>query len=181
VNGIGETVWSKVFQGSSAQVPTGIAVGPTGQIAIVGRNGGTVSFGGDLLKCSGVDDVFLAAFDGQGAPLWSRSFGSGGPSAAEGIAWDGNGTITIAANAGNNVDFGCGPVMLQGSTGDLALVRFDGAGHAQSAYPVMSTGFTALAARGSRTALSVMAWDDYMDLGGGLVPGHSAPIAVYGP
>ncbi|WP_438008300.1 PQQ-binding-like beta-propeller repeat protein [Sorangium sp. So ce321] len=65
-----------------------------------------------------------------GDPLWSRHFGAnaGEPHMSEGrIAVDGAGHVVLAAEVADGVDFGGGPLSIEGSS-VFALAKFDGEG-----------------------------------------------------
>ena len=62
---------------------------------------GTIDLGGEVLQSEGLQDIFVARLDPEGAHLWSRSFGNGESNLGESVASDSAGnTIFIASSAG---------------------------------------------------------------------------------
>ncbi len=65
----------KVFPGPAQQLQA-VAIGPTGEVAIAGSfRGGALDLGGGALSAGDDPDLFVALFDWQLNPIWSRDFG----------------------------------------------------------------------------------------------------------
>ena len=121
----GNHLWSKAFQTSSPLLH-GVAVGPAGEIVIVGTFQSGVDFGGGTLYGAGnTYDAFVAKFDAGGNHLWSRRFGdSVDAQTAEGVVIDGSGSIIVYGSVQGGIDFGGGPLVNVGQP-DPFLVKLD--------------------------------------------------------
>ena len=114
----GETLWVKQFgvQSTSAY-PADVAVDrQTGDIYVAGHFSGTLPIGSDTLASQSAPSVaFLAKFDGQGTPLWTKQFGEMNdpppPSVwteSASVAVDGQGNVVLIGTASTTVDLGGG-------------------------------------------------------------------------
>ncbi|MBD3235688.1 MAG: hypothetical protein GF330_03180 [Candidatus Eisenbacteria bacterium] len=74
-NGNGIELWSLGFGDASPQYARGVALHPTGKVAITGSAVGTIDFGGGPLISAGDADVFVAKFNSFGYHEWSDLFG----------------------------------------------------------------------------------------------------------
>jgi hypothetical protein len=166
LDGDGNSVWSKLFGSQLEQHVAGVAVGPSGQIAITGFIWGSVSFGGAPLVSQDFAGLYVATFDGAGAALWSRGFETTDLDEGRAIGWGDDGTITLVSNPGPHIDFGCGDLTWQQGF-SFALTRFDSAGHVLGARLITGGSFAGLAVRGSRFALTGTGDLDPLDLGAG--------------
>jgi hypothetical protein len=63
----GSTNWAKRIGDSDVDNPGGIAAAPGGGVHVGGKFTGTINLGGADHTSAGLDDVFLARFDGDGA------------------------------------------------------------------------------------------------------------------
>lgn len=124
----GNHLWSKRFGDTSNQFASQIAVDPAGNIIVMGRAFGTITFGGPVHDGAGTDDIFVAKLDTDGDYLWSRIFGGVDPDRAERLAIDADGDVLISGTFTGSVDFGAGSftsaglrdafvLKLQGTTG----------------------------------------------------------------
>jgi hypothetical protein len=123
----GGPLWSKGFGDPVAQVGKAIAMGPQGEVVVLGDMAGTVDFGGGALTSAGVNDVFVAAFDKAGAPLWSKVFGDVAAQAANGVAIDSVGNVVMATTFAGKIDFGGGLLTSAGSN-DVGLAKLTATG-----------------------------------------------------
>lgn len=125
-----EDLWSKRFGDAGPQVGTGIAVGATGQVTIAGYFGDTVDLEKGPLANQGQTDLFVGAFDEDGHPLWSESFGGPGGDSVPGrtfVGADAKGRLTLVAPRAGAVDFGLWPIESEGVY-DLVVAGLDPAG-----------------------------------------------------
>jgi hypothetical protein len=92
----GGTVWARTM-GSAGDDDLGraVAVDSAGRVSVVGTFAGTGTFGGAPLSAAGYRDVFIAAFDAAGAPVYSRELGASSSADVDGIALDGSGDLII--------------------------------------------------------------------------------------
>ncbi len=120
-------MWSAAYGGSQADFAGKVAAGRDGTIAITGSFRGSAVFGGDTLTSAGANDIYLASFDRDGVPLWSRSFGSATSDDGEGLAVDELGNVYLASNFDDTVDFGGGPLGEDGGA-DLMVGKYSNTG-----------------------------------------------------
>ncbi|WP_437735263.1 serine/threonine-protein kinase [Sorangium sp. So ce1335] len=92
----GNTRWSTRLGDPAEQIAYGLGLDASGNIVLMGAFEGAINIGGERLTSAGDMDVFVAGFDADGRPRWSRRFG--GPE--HDIAWravvDAAGDVTIA-------------------------------------------------------------------------------------
>src|SRR5438093_282408 len=104
----GEHLWSRGFGDSFSNSGNGVAVDPSGNIAVTGAFSGPADFGGGTLFSSGVD-VFLAKLSPTGGHVWSRHFGAAlAVHAGNGVACDGSGNVLVTGSFENSIDLGGG-------------------------------------------------------------------------
>src|SRR5438094_417283 len=104
----GAHLWSRGFGDSFSNSGNGVAVDPSGNIAVTGAFSGQVNFGGGVLTSAGVD-IFLAKLSPTGGHLWSRHFGSAlAVHAGNGVACDGSGNVLVTGALENSIDLAAG-------------------------------------------------------------------------
>src|SRR5439155_1431920 len=104
----GAHLWSRGFGDSFSNSGNGVAVDPSGNIAVTGAFSGPIDFGGGALISGGVD-IFLAKLSPTGGHLWSRHFGSAlATHAGNGVACDGSGNVLVTGSFENSIDLGAG-------------------------------------------------------------------------
>ncbi len=119
----GTAVWSKSFGDAAAQAVKAVAIGPMGEVIIAGDNTGTIDLGNGPHTTAGGNDAFLAAFDKDGAPLWSKQLGDNFTQLATGLAVDDAGNIVLSVTYTGTINFGGGPLTSTGSN-DIGLAKF---------------------------------------------------------
>ncbi|MCA9692217.1 MAG: hypothetical protein KC636_21640, partial [Myxococcales bacterium] len=68
--------WSELFLATQYSSGDALAVGPGGRVVVAGQFRGTFFPGAETHSAptgDGLDRVYVAAYDDDGAPLWSRS------------------------------------------------------------------------------------------------------------
>ena len=136
----GNFLWVRVWGGTDQDAARALTVDNFGNIFVTGYFGDTVDFDpGD-----GVDEhtsnstngnVFLSAFDSDGAFLWARTWGGEGASdnSGYGVATDGFGNVFVTGEFGGTVDFDPGPgEYIQSGKPSLSnafLSKFDNSGN----------------------------------------------------
>jgi hypothetical protein len=129
--------WSKRFgDGSDDQWANAVAVAPGGCsgpgqlcVVVVGQTDGEIDFGSGPLPAGGGFDAFVAAFDTDGAPLWSRRWGNGYDQVARGVAIDSAGNVHVTGYMKGTADFGGGLVTAAPlAKSDLFIVKLDASG-----------------------------------------------------
>src|SRR5207244_6038240 len=104
----GAHLWSRGFGDSFSNSGNGVAVDPSGNIAVTGAFSGPIDFGGGALISAAVD-IFLAKLSPTGGHLWSRHFGSGlATHAGNGVACDGSGNVRVTGSFENRMDLAGG-------------------------------------------------------------------------
>jgi hypothetical protein len=105
----GGALWSKRFGGAGTDYGGAVAIGPQGEIVVVGVFSGSIDFGGGPIAATG-NDAFVAKLDAAGAHVWSKGLGGAGNQGATGVAIDPAGGIGfVGASGGGGVDLGGGP------------------------------------------------------------------------
>lgn len=123
----GGHVWSKRFGGPGVAKPQAIAVDAKGNVFLAGGFTDTLSFGEFTLTSAGGTDVFVAALDSTGAPLWASRFGNGADQIANAIGVDAKGDVSIAGVLAGSIDFGTGGLDSKGDD-DVFVAKFKGDG-----------------------------------------------------
>jgi len=124
----GDHIWSKSFGDSFRDEAYDIAVGPQGDVVIVGEFRGTVDFGGGPLTSQGSTDIFVVKLRGNdGAFIWATRFGASDADRGGEVEIHANGEIVVSGIIGSNVDFGAGPLTNSGQA-DIFVARFSSAG-----------------------------------------------------
>jgi hypothetical protein len=141
----GTNIWSKAFVDGMGFMPgfssaLGVAVDPSNPniIFATGIFGKSISLGGSTFSSNGMDDIFLAKFDGTGAHLWSQQFGSTKEDTPTSIGVAKSGNVAISGAYAGTIAFGgtnlTVPAPLASPDGFVAVFDTTGA-------PVWSKGF----------------------------------------
>jgi len=114
----GVYAWDRVFGAPGYVTPTGVALGPGGEVIVVGyfgapTAGSGIDFGGGA-RDSLFTDAFVLALGADGTYLWDRVLGGTGSDEAHGVTVDSNGRIAVRGAFQNTVDFGGGPRVTSG-------------------------------------------------------------------
>jgi hypothetical protein len=105
----GAAVWAKRFgDACDNQDGTAIATDSTGNVIVTGGFKCTVDFGGGALTSAGLQDIFVAKFDGSGAYIWANRYGDAQNQSGEGLAVDSSGNILTDGEYFGTADFGLG-------------------------------------------------------------------------
>ncbi|HYE78931.1 MAG TPA: hypothetical protein VEI97_13175, partial [bacterium] len=119
---LGTYMFDRTFGGTNEEHAWGVAANVSSTVAMTGFFFSPVDFGGGPLNPG---RMFLAAYDGTGTPLWSRSHGANSQEYSRAVAVDPNGDFcTVTAFIGT-VNFGSGPLVAVGST-DIAISKYSG-------------------------------------------------------
>lgn len=87
--------WVRSFGSIAADSVRDVAVGPSGEIVIVGCTQGSIDFGGGALTYRGANDLFVAKFTATGTHVWSKTFGDSWEECANGVSIDPSGNIVV--------------------------------------------------------------------------------------
>jgi hypothetical protein len=116
--GGGSLVWASTYGGSTVggRAITGIAVGSTGSIGVVGRLRGdlSTSFGSIMSSTSNDNDMMYAALDSSGMLVDVRTYAGGSDKDFTSIAIDPTGKPLLAGFITESVDFGNGKLTTTG-------------------------------------------------------------------
>jgi hypothetical protein len=150
LSGLGDHVFSASVGDAHDQVGAGVAADPAGNIALTGYFSNSVDLGGGRIPSGGAGDLFVAMYSPALELLWAKAFGDASGQVGDGVAFDPQGNLVLAAYGGGALDLGGGN--LPGGTGYDVLVakfsplgdhlfskRFPGAGH-QRVYGVAVDG-----------------------------------------
>jgi hypothetical protein len=140
---------------------------------MVGSFAGITSFGGNPLDSArspddGAHDIFVVAFDGQGAPRWNRAIGGSGHDVGLGVAAGDDGRVLVSGSFSGSVNID-GLVHNSAGAGDAIVVELGASGEVRwsesfgrnDADAAFATAFDAGGA-----ALCAGAFNDAFELGG---------------
>jgi hypothetical protein len=119
----GRTLWSQRFGDSSWQGARDVATDAAGNVFVVGLFSDTLDIGDRPLFTPRNLDVFLARFDPEGHPLWSRAFETSGQRTQVYMAADARGHSVLAGYFTRTINFGQGALVSAGQP-DVFLARF---------------------------------------------------------
>jgi hypothetical protein len=125
----GNHLWSKTFGQTGETLAYKVVVGGDDSVAIAGDMTGQADFGGGPLVSAGSDDIFVAKFTGNGAPLWSKRFGDASGQHATAIATDSSGSLLVTGYFTGSIDFGGGTLTSAGND-DVFVTKLDADGKA---------------------------------------------------
>lgn len=123
----GGHVWSRRFGGVNDDIAEGVSFDGAGDVVVAGYFSGSADFGSGVLTSAGGTDVFVAKYSSNGAPSWSRRFGSTGTDRGLAVDVDGSGNYVFAGYMVGTVDFGGGALTSAGAA-DVFLVKYSPAG-----------------------------------------------------
>jgi hypothetical protein len=127
VDPTGAQCWGLSFPLTCKSQMAGIATNASSQSAVTGSYDCPVNFGPGPLASNGQDSAFVATFDANGNPLWSRGFGdSAGAVTGRAVTEDDAGDVFVAGDYTGSPDFGGGP--LHPSKGGLFVLALDSKG-----------------------------------------------------
>lgn len=120
----GNVMFAKTFAYGDSTVDgswDSLALSPTGEIVIAGSFLGTAQLGGAVLNSAGQSDIYVARFDAQGNPLWSKALGGAGSDRSGGVGVDSLGQVVLTGCFTGTSDFGGGPLTSFPGSGSKAL------------------------------------------------------------
>jgi len=138
----GEPLWALAAGGDGLDQGYDIAVGPTGDVFVVGAFTSSLDLGGmaDPLTSAGERDLFLARLGPDGTAVWANGYGDAADNFANdfedntwpALAIGDDGTIHLAGSLAGTASFGTGTLSSGGKV-DVFLARFDPDGTGLSA------------------------------------------------
>jgi hypothetical protein len=125
-NSAGAHQWSQRFGSTDVDWGKTLAVDAYGTVVVTGSFNGTVSFGGSPLVSAGYDDVFVAAYDSNGAHRRSARFGGTSTDYGIAVATDPAGSIVMTSNFVGTANFGGAWFTSAAGTQDIVLAKYAG-------------------------------------------------------
>lgn len=130
VGGSQNTAWATLLGDAADQLAHGAALGPNGELFVVGDNNGTLVFGADTLDASSTD-AFLVAWDAAKKPLFANAFGGNKLQRALAVAVDSAARPAVVGYAQEVLDIDGVPTLLSGNNNTAYLVTRTAAGGAR--------------------------------------------------
>jgi hypothetical protein len=115
--------WSQCFGGEGNDAGFGLALDGSGSIILTGHFHETANFGGGDLASVGNNDLFLAAFDGDGVHQWSTRYGDTGTSSGRSVAIDPSNNIVLTGELDGTVNLG-GEDLVTAGESDILIAKF---------------------------------------------------------
>ncbi|MBD3161221.1 MAG: hypothetical protein GF346_03430, partial [Candidatus Eisenbacteria bacterium] len=120
----GNHIWSRRFGDADHQIAVTLAVNSLGQPVIAGSFMGSVDFGLGNHTSAGGWDLFVAKFNENGVPLWTRSYGDAEDQIGAGVGVGSGGAVCVTGHYRGSVGFGGGALPSAGGY-DIFLFRLD--------------------------------------------------------
>lgn len=124
----GSHIWSRAFGSPGYDGGSGLSVDDAGNVLVTGSFQDSISLGGSVLTSAGSSDIFLGKFDSNGNHVWSAAYGDADYDRGHSVTADGSGNAIVTGRFAGTVDFGGGPLVGSGTTGDIFIVKYDPAG-----------------------------------------------------
>jgi gliding motility-associated-like protein len=131
-NAQGDIIWVQKISGSGIDKCVGIASNGN-NIVVTGTFEGVLTIGPHTVASAGLNDVFIAQYDGNGNILWLNRMGGIGNELVSDVVADLNNNVVIAGSFIGIADFG--PTQLQStlnngiSTNDMFVSKLDSTGN----------------------------------------------------
>lgn len=124
----GNHTWSKAFAWDYANTALGgLAADAMGNVFLYGQFATSIDLGGGVLTSSGLTDLFLAKFAGDGRAIWSSRYGSAAGETSACLAVTTDGRAAIGTSLYSAVDFGGGALVPTGNP-EPAVALFNPSG-----------------------------------------------------
>jgi len=128
----GSLKWAKSASSTEQAAGKGVALTDDGSVIVTGTFSGSAVFGPDAdnetaLDSAGSTDIFVAAFDSDGAFMWAQGAGGSGDDAAEDITATDDGRVIITGSIDTKAVFGTGEFDTPGDDG-IFLASFSSGG-----------------------------------------------------
>lgn len=100
----GTQLWLKWFMGGVGQV-SAIALDANGNVYLSGVFSGSIDFGSGALNSSDAADIYLAAYNADGAALWSKTFAGAGEDYVQSIGVSAD-NVVVVGSFSSQIKFG---------------------------------------------------------------------------
>jgi len=135
-----EFLWVVAAGSGELDFGRGIATDGSGNSIVTGRFRGTATFGDTTLTSAGLEDIFIAKYDGDGNFLWVEQAGGTDGDSGTGIATDGSGNIVVTGSFRYTATFG--DTTLTSGSVDIFIAKYDGDGNLLWVKQAAGPGFT---------------------------------------
>jgi hypothetical protein len=105
-DGAGNLLWVRQGGGSDYDIATALAADSAGNCFVTGHIRGTASFGGTSLTSAGLEDIFVAKYNGAGGLLWATNAGGPGVDYGYGVAVNSVGDCFVTGGFSGTATFG---------------------------------------------------------------------------
>jgi hypothetical protein len=122
-------LWDLHLTGNSVEEPRGIAVDPSGNVAVAGRFQTELVVDGTTYPGVGEDEIFVLRLSPAGAVQWVKVYANNINQQARAVAMDSTGATIVAGYYEGTLDFGGGHVLTSTDGWDMFLLKLDGAGN----------------------------------------------------
>lgn len=123
----GNFLWARAGGGPGVDVGTSVATDAAGNVCVLARFNGTVTFAGQGLTSRGLSDVLVARYDPHGTLLWLRSGGGAGDDYGIEVAMDPAGNAYLIGRFAGSAAFG-GTTLNSLGQADVFVARLDPTG-----------------------------------------------------
>jgi hypothetical protein len=124
-NSAGNVLWSKSAGGTESDGATGLATDSDGNVVMSGSFAGpSLSFGNQTLNGGASGNLFLAKFNGSGAPVWLKGGTSAGTTDARSVVIDGSKNIYVTGSYAASLTLGTTTIPVTGGT-DIFAAKLD--------------------------------------------------------
>lgn len=103
---MGNDLWAQQFQTSGSSQGNALVRRPGGDLVMGGSFTGTVSFGGDSFTSAGYSEMFVAAFDESGTPLWATASLSNSTGSSQTLALAADWNVVLAGGSFGSAGYG---------------------------------------------------------------------------
>jgi hypothetical protein len=133
-DGAGNVLWANSAIGADDDEGRGVATDASGNVLVTGFfYSPSITFGTTVLTNvnASYSDMFIVKYDGAGNVLWANSAGGTGWDEVYGVATDAGGNILVTGYFSSpSITFGTTVLTnANGSTSDIFVVKYDGAGN----------------------------------------------------
>jgi hypothetical protein len=162
----GAEQWTRQFGSAAFEVAMGVATDAAGNVRVAGYTRGAL----EGSTSAGMEDLFVAKYDGNGGKLWLRQLGTSADDEALGVAVDGAGNVYAVGQTDGGLDGNAS----SGGT-DAVVVKYDTNGDKQWTRQLGSAVATdaARAVAASATGEAYVAGHTYGDLDGWIGAGDT--------